>query len=152
MDRNISCHYSLAQVHCTSGVICKLLITGWSHFCMSIFLQLLKQTKIYREDKSQNNEINRRSETRYTAVLVINYFRRHPEESQNKNKQIWLVTLTTQTDDTAEASPCWVTVLFSLIGERLTAMIQDWQRKVWDSHTHSHPALLYSPSNHSRGL
>lgn len=46
------------------------------------------------------------------------------------------MTLTTQTNDTAEASPCWVTVLFSH-RERLTAVSQDWQRKVWDSHTQS---------------
>lgn len=47
--------------------------------------------------------------------------------------------MTQQKSHPAESQCC------SLIGERLTAMSQDWQRRVWDRHP-------YSPLNHSRGL
>lgn len=46
------------------------------------------------------------------------------------------MTLTTQTNDTAEASPCWVTVLFSHRGAT-DGDESGLAGKVWDSHTQS---------------
>lgn len=75
------------------------------------------------------------SETRYTAVLVINYCRSHPEKkSQNKNKQIWLTT-----DGWHSRS---VTLLFSHRGATDGWWVRTGRGKYWTV-TRSHSVFLY---------